>query len=84
MTTNNIKARKVMASLAQQDMCDDVDDSYARTNDAEDTIRRWYDSAAQAGDTDLCEAVDEVGLDVAAALYAEERARIEAARAPRT
>src|SRR5690606_18243279 len=66
--------RAAIKSLAKQDQSGEVDDSYARTGDAEDAIQRWYDSAAEAGDSDLCEIVDRIGLDEAAKLYEAARA----------
>jgi hypothetical protein len=58
-----------IASLAEQDMSGEVDDSYARTGDAADTIRRWYASARSAGDTGLIETVDRMGVMAAAQAY---------------
>lgn len=61
-------------SLAQQDTAGDVDDSYSRTGDAEDTIYRWRAAARQANDTDLIALIDRLGIPVAASIYAAARA----------
>lgn len=55
--------------LARQDQAGEVDDSYARTGDAEDTIRRWYDAGRSAGDRDLVDLIDRVGVRDAARIY---------------
>lgn len=70
-TTNNTSPADIRAinSLAEQDCSDDVDDSYARTGDAEDTIERWYASARQSGDRDLIDLVDRLGVSEAARIY---------------
>ena len=60
-------------SLARQDAGGEADDSYARTGDAEDTIRRWRASGAKAGDLDLVEIIDELGIRKAARIYAQAR-----------
>lgn len=70
---------RAVASLAEQDMSGEVDDSYARTGDAKDTIQRWYDSARSAGDTDLIKTIDRMG--VAAAAKAYEAARLSSMHA---
>jgi hypothetical protein len=59
----------VVASLAEQDTSGEVVDSYARTGDAADTILRWYASARSAGDTDLVETIDRMGVAAAAKAY---------------
>lgn len=64
---------KVIAELARQDVSGETSDSYAKTGDADLAIAEWYRSAAQAGDSRLVEALDEMGHDVAARLYAEAR-----------
>lgn len=69
---------RAISSLAQQDQSGEVDDSYARTGDAADTIQRWYDSAAEAGDLDLVEMVNRIGLVAAARLYEKARLRLSA------
>jgi len=75
-TTNTTTANsKLIAELARQDRAGETDDSYARTGDALDAIERWYASAAQGGDSDLVAALDEMGLAVAARMYAEARSR---------
>jgi hypothetical protein len=66
---------RAVASLVEQDMSGDVDDSYARTGDAEDTIQRWYASARAAGDTDLVETIDRMGVAAAAEAYEAARRR---------
>ena len=60
---------RAITSLAEQDTSGEVDDSYARTGDAEDTIRRWRSSARSAGDTDLVETIDRMGISSAARAY---------------
>lgn len=60
-------------SLAKQDQAGETDDSYARTKDARDTIERWHKSAASAGDLELCEIIDALGLERAAEIYAAAR-----------
>lgn len=69
-TAGDIRA---IRDLARQDQSGDVDDSYARTGDALDTIQRWYSSAAQAGDGTLVEIVDRLGEGEAAKIYAAAR-----------
>lgn len=56
-------------NLAWQDRSGEVDDSYARTGDAEDTIRRWYDAGGSGCDRDLVELIDRVGVREAALVY---------------
>ena len=56
-------------AIAKQDQAGEVDDSYLRTHDEEDTIRRWRASAASAGDNRLVDAIDQLGISGAAALY---------------
>ncbi len=63
---NDIRA---IESLAEQDRADEVDDSYARTGDAQDTIRRWHASARSAGDHALVDTINRMGLSKAAAAY---------------
>lgn len=55
--------------LARQDQSGEVDDGYARTGDAEDTIRRWYDAGRSAGDRDLIDLIDRIGVQGAARTY---------------
>ncbi len=62
-------------NLARQDVADDVDDSYARTGDAQDAIRHWY----EGGDPDLCEAIDRSGIEAIGIVYAQVRAEMAAA-----
>lgn len=62
-------AETVIRSLAKQDTAGEVDDSYARTGDAQDTIERWYGAARQAGDAGVIEAIDVLGMTEAARLY---------------
>ena len=66
------RARQIESAirdLASQDQGDDVDDSYARTGDAVDTIQRWRASAGQAGDRDLCELIEAAGVEECARIY---------------
>jgi len=65
---------RAIRSLAQQDQAGETDDSYARTGDSVDTIKRWCASARQAGDSKLVEIVDRMGVDVAAEVYEAVRA----------
>lgn len=69
-------ATKAIRDLARQDRCDDVDDSYARTHDAKDTIERWRSAAAEAGDTECVQAIDRLGVSRAAEVYAAARPEI--------
>jgi hypothetical protein len=55
--------------LARQDVSGETDDSYARTGDATDAINRWCASAATAGDSDLTELVERLGVEEAAKMY---------------
>jgi len=55
--------------LARQDQAGEVDDSYARTGDAMDTIRRWRAAGRSANDRDLVELIDRVGVRAAAQIY---------------
>ncbi len=64
---------RAIRALAHQDQAGEVDDSYARTGDAEDTIQRWYDSARSAGDYRLVEIIDRIGIAAAARIYEAER-----------
>ena len=64
---------RVIRSLARQDQAGDVDDSFARTGDALDTIRRWRQSAREGGDVALVETIDALGEDRAAEIYAQAR-----------
>jgi len=72
--TTTTRDQKAIRSIARQDQTDDVDDSYARTHDAVDTIRRWRAAAAEAGDTDLVQSIDRLGEREAARLYEAARA----------
>jgi hypothetical protein len=74
MTTQ--RAIQIINHLAYQDVADDVDDSYARTGDAVDAIRRWRDSAADAGDDELIDGIETLGIPRAAGAYDQERVRI--------
>lgn len=60
---------RMIASLAEQDMSGEVDDSYARTGNAKDTIRRWHGAARSAGDADLVETINRMGVAAAAEAY---------------
>ncbi len=70
-------ATKAIRSLARQDRQDNVDDSYARTHDAEDTIERWRSAAGEAGDRECVQAIDRLGVSRAATVYAEARTDVE-------
>lgn len=59
--------------IAKQDAAGETDDSYARTGDALDTIRRWRASSAAAGDHELVVIIDRLGEDEAAEIYAAAR-----------
>lgn len=65
--------RAAIRDLATQDTSGEVDDSYARTGDALDTIRRWRSSSSDAGDRELVEIIDRIGEDAAAEIYAAAR-----------
>ena len=69
-------ASKAIRNLARQDRSDDVDDSYARTHDAKDTIERWRAAAAEAGDRDCVLAIDRLGVERAAEVYAAARPEV--------
>lgn len=69
--------RRVIESLASQDRSGEVDDSYGRTGDAEDTIRRWYNAARQAGDDDLVRTIDRIGVREAGRLYETARREMD-------
>lgn len=75
MTATDSQIR-ALRSLARQDQAGNVDDSYARTGDALDTIRRWYRAASEAGDRGLVDLIDEVGEHTAAAHYRAARHEI--------
>lgn len=64
---------RAIRGLARQDHSGESDDSYARTGDAEDTIRRWYAAGGSAGDRDLIDLIDRVGVREAARVYAAAR-----------
>jgi hypothetical protein len=68
---------RAIHELARQDLAGEVDDSYARTRDAEDTIRRWHDAGAANGDDDLVELIDRVGLRAAARVYSAARPEVK-------
>lgn len=74
MNTTTLSDLSGIRSLAQQDMAGEVDDSFARTGDAEDTIEHWRAAARQANDTDLIALIDRLGVPVAASIYAAARA----------
>lgn len=69
---------KLARSLAAQDTSGDVDDSYGRTGDAIDAIRRWHQSGAEGGDRELIAGIDRIGERAMAAVY--EAVRKAAAR----
>lgn len=60
---------KAIRALARQDQAGEVDDSYARTGDAEDTIQRWREAGRSGGDRDLADLIDRVGVRAAARVY---------------
>ena len=70
-------ATKAIKDLARQDRNDDVDDSYARTHDASDTIERWRAAAAEAGDRECVQAIDRLGVSRAAEVYAAARTAVQ-------
>lgn len=74
----SVADEKAIRDLARQDRAGGVDDSYARTHDAEDTIRRWRDSARSAGDTECVALIERVGVRAAARIYVEARTDVEA------
>ena len=67
------EAEKGIRSLARQDVAGGVDDSFARTGNAEDTIRRWQRSASEAGDQKLVDIIKHLGVPRAAAVYRQAR-----------
>lgn len=64
---------RAIRDLAKQDAAGETDDSFARTGDALDTIRRWRAAGADAGDAELVETIDRLGEDEAAEIYASSR-----------
>lgn len=71
---------RTIRDLAKQDTAGNVDDSFARTGDALDTIRRWRQAAREGGDVALVKTIDALGEDRAAEIYA--RARFDDAGHP--
>ena len=68
---------RVVRSLARQDTAGGVDDSYARTGDAEDTIARWLASGQEAGDRELVAVLTALGTRRAAKIYRAARRVVE-------
>ncbi len=73
----------IARNLARSDVSGDVDDSYAHTGDSQDTIQRWYDSAAAGGDVALCDEIGRSGIQAIGIVYARVRSEMsEAASNP--